>query len=313
MTYTYERVTPAHLPAIRSFMSNVQLGASVPWNWLNDRLSFTFAVSCAMHETNEEEWASRAALYRDGNGDIASVVLTEGENRGEVFFMSGPDELPEELIRRMLGFAEEHSASHTADGGRIMHLRIDPRFSLRAAIAVEHGFTRTDWSEPLSRFALDAARPVAEQDRTGIPAGYTLIEGPEPRLKSICHSRAFGYAEDEAMRARNEAGFAKLTTMPDHMPFLDLLLVSDCGEPAAMMGFWYDGLLRSAMLEPAGTAPDHRRKGLGRILVNEGANRLRRLGARSLWVGSDQRFYLDCGFETVHRWDVYTKKWQGTS
>ena len=233
--------------------------------------------------------------------------------------MSGSDELPEKLLRQMFDFAEEHSASPTADGGRVMKLRIDPRFPLRASIAIERGFVRADWSEPLCRLALHATsnssggtatsdRPAAPETAQ-VPAGYALLEGPDPALKSVCHSRSFGYADDQAMRARNEAGFRKLAMMPDYMPFLDLLLLDDEGEPAAMMGFWYDGLLRSAMLEPAGTAPTHRRRGLGRLLVDEGVHRLRRLGARSLWVGSDQPFYLGCGFERVHRWDVYERTW----
>ncbi|TVR58347.1 MAG: N-acetyltransferase, partial [Spirochaetaceae bacterium] len=245
--------------------------------------------------------------FRDERGEIVAVVLTEGENRGEVFFMSGRDELPEELLTEMFEFAEQHSATRTDDGRRVMKLRIDPRFPRRATAALERGFTQAPWSEAMCRMILDPPSSVTRD--VAIPDGYSLIEGPDPRLKSVCHSRSFGYADDEPLRARNEAGFRKLQTMPDYTPFLDLLLVDSHGEPAAMMGFWYDALLRSAMLEPAGTVPDHRRRGLGRVLIDEGARRLRRLGARCLWVGSDQPFYLGSGFELVHRWDLYEKTW----
>ncbi|TVQ20537.1 MAG: N-acetyltransferase [Spirochaetaceae bacterium] len=313
--YHHQSVTPADIPLIRSFMSNAQVGADVPWNWLCDRLSFTFAVSCTMHETSEDEWASRAAIFRDERGDIASIVLTEGENRGECFFMSEPDELPEPLIREMFDFAIEHSSSATDDGRRGLYLRVDPRFPERARLAIELGFTRAGWSEPLARMAIEPFEHGVTADSAsvvacgGAPDGYTLIEAPDPRLKAECHSRSFGYADDSEMRSRNEAGFHKLTTMPDYAPFLDLMLIDSNGEPAAMMGFWHDPLLRMAMLEPAGTVPDHRRRGLGSVLIDAGVARLRRLGARSLWVGSDQPFYLGSGFTVVHRWDVYEKVW----
>ena len=315
MQYSESPVSPADIPTIRSFMSNAQIGAEVPWNWLCDRLSFTFAVSCTMHGTSEEAWASRAAIYRDERGDIASVVLTEGENRGEVFFMSGPDELSEPLLRRMFDFAVEHSSSRTDDGRRSLCLRVDPRFPDRVRLATELGFTRAEWSEPLARITIDPAEHgLAADSATAIacglsPDGYTLIEAPDPRLKAECHSRSFGYADDPEMRSRNEAGFRKLTTMPDYAPFLDLMLIDPDGKPAAMMGFWHDPLLRMAMLEPAGTVPEHRRRGLGRVLLDAGVARLRRLGARSLWVGSDQPFYTGSGFTVVHRWDVYERVW----
>ncbi len=308
MTYYRDKVSPSDIPTIRSFMSNSQLGAPIPWNWLCDRLSFTFAVSCTMHGTSEADWASRAAIFRDGRGEIVSVILTEGENRGEVFFMSGPDELPDGLLAEMFAFAEQHSATRTDDGRRVMRLRIDPRFPYRATVALERGFARASWSEAWCRMILDPPATGAQREMA-LPDGYSLIEFPDPKLKSICHSRSFAYADDEPLRARNEAGFRKLQTMPDYTPFLDLMLVDSDGEPAAMMGFWHDALLRSAMLEPAGTVPAHRRRGLGRVLIDEGARRLRRLGSRYLWVGSDQPFYLGSGFEAVHRWDVYEKTW----
>jgi predicted N-acetyltransferase YhbS len=59
------------------------------------------------------------------------------------------------------------------------------------------------------------------------------------------------------------------------------------------------------MLEPVGTVPEHRRKGLARAVVLEAVRRVAALGAERVFVGSDQQFYLSLGFEMKyagHHW-----------
>jgi predicted N-acetyltransferase YhbS len=57
-----------------------------------------------------------------------------------------------------------------------------------------------------------------------------------------------------------------------------------------------------------GTHPDFRGLGLGREVVLEGIRRAAALGADKVWVGSDQRFYEEIGFQKKCKSYRWTKK-----
>jgi predicted N-acetyltransferase YhbS len=59
------------------------------------------------------------------------------------------------------------------------------------------------------------------------------------------------------------------------------------------------------VLEPVGTIPEFRRKGLAFWLIDEGERRVSKLGARKLYVGSDQDFYRAIGFKVVIRQNLW--------
>jgi hypothetical protein len=290
---------PSYYLRIRDFLSESARGSLTPHNWWIDRWNFTSTVSCAMHGTPHEDWARRIGIWEDGAG-IVALALTEGEGRGEAFIATGPEELPAPLLEEIFDFILERYADPMADGGRMIFLRIDPRFPLRETMATRRGFKRAAWSEPLAWLPIGSA-PSPEP-----PEGYSLAEAPlDPRGKALLHAQAFGYADKAEFLPRSEEGFRRLAGAPDYRPELDLTLLGPDGEGAAFTGFWYDARNRWGIVEPAGTAPEHRRKGLGRALIGEGSRRLAGLGARGLWVGSDQPYYLAVGFEVLNRWPVW--------
>ncbi len=298
MTYRCISGTPDLYDRIRGFILSAQPRAALPWQWMIDRLNFIYAVSCSMNGVTEEEWARRAAIWEDESGTVVSCVLTEGENRGEVFFLSTEKELEKALLEKMFDFAESHCGCKDAEGKLKLNLRIDRRFPLRERIAEERGFRLAQWSEEWS--ALDLERDLSAR----LPDGFRLVWGKDatPRLKGRCHQRSFGYEGNEARGEDAIRGFERLRSMSDYRDDLDLMILDPAGSPAAMMGFWYEEENRRGILEPAGTDPDYRRMGLGRYLVAEGVRRLKKMGAEVLWVGSDQPFYLAVGFtvRTAH-------------
>jgi predicted N-acetyltransferase YhbS len=293
-----------------------------PWNWWIDRWNFTPTVSVSMHRTSHETWANRIGIWElaeDGawQREIVGLVLTEGEGRGECFIQSGPEELPDSVLEEMFDFIEERFPEGGGDDGRggvrddSVHLRLDPRFPRREAIARRRGFTREEWSEPLSWLPADRA-PAAQ-----LPSGYSLALGRDIGFydKGLLHARAFGYTEkgDAAIAVSGKA-FERLTLAPDYRPELDLVALDANGEPASMVGLWYDRGNGWGILEPVGTARAHQKRGLGKALIGEGMKRLAAIaqeeGARfdGLWVGSDQPFYLAVGFTVMNRWGVWEKE-----
>ena len=100
--------------------------------------------------------------------------------------------------------------------------------------------------------------------------------------------------------------YQELQKAPDYRQDLDLYVVAPDGQFAAFCIIWWDERNRTAMLEPVGTVPEHRRRGLARAVVLEAIRRAAALGAREVFVGSDQAFYLSLGFKLQyagHHWE----------
>jgi GNAT superfamily N-acetyltransferase len=64
--------------------------------------------------------------------------------------------------------------------------------------------------------------------------------------------------------------------------------------------FWYDHTTPVGLLEPMRVEDDYQRRGLARMLLTNGLDRLARKGARRLKVGFEtdvaRNLYLDTGF-----------------
>jgi len=295
---------------IRDFLSSssaLERPNRRPWNWWIDRWNFTPLVSRAMHAMPHDMWAATIGLWeRTDDGSIAGLVLSEGEGRGERFIQSGNGELPEGVLEEMFDFIERTTADD-----RPVHLRIDPRFPAREAMAAARGYARIDWSEPLSWLGIDDAPPP------DLAEGYRLARPGELDAygKALLHARAFGHADKAEYVRRNCANaFSRLPLAPDYRAELDIAAVGHGDDPAAFAGFWYDKGNSWGILEPLGTAPEHRRRGLARSLIGEGARRLASVAEREggklegIWVGSDQEFYLAIGFRVMNRWGVWRKE-----
>lgn len=233
--------------------------------------------------------------------------------------------MPEALLEEILEFIEERypdadgasggdsagggDATSGAPGDRVIRLRLDARFPLRRVIAERRGFRPLDRSESSAWLDL-AAAPCAS-----IPEGYTLADA-----RGVCasedadaHSGAFGYDADAALRRRAEEGFKQLRKLADYRPELKLYLRAQDGRIASFVGLWYDDVNRWGIVEPAGTVGEHRRRGLGTALLAEGARRIAELGGRGIWVGSDQDFYLACGFRIVNTQGIWEKRYPSLS
>ena len=78
------------------------------------------------------------------------------------------------------------------------------------------------------------------------------------------------------------------------------MAVAPNGGFASFCTLWFDDVTRSAYVEPVGTAPEHRRRGLGKAVICEGLRRIERLGATMAFVGSYEEpahtLYASLGF-----------------
>ena len=75
-----------------------------------------------------------------------------------------------------------------------------------------------------------------------------------------------------------------VTSMPDFRRDMVPVAIAADGSPAAYCIGWFDAASRSVEIEPLGTHPDHRQRGIGRAIVRDVQRRARARGARSVMV-----------------------------
>lgn len=299
-----------------------------PCNWKLDRLNFGSSISSMFHGHSFEETLDKVLFIsaKDPQNAVEkitglrAIVLTEGEFCGEVFLLSSGVSLTDDEYEKVFAFAEtECPGDMENDGKRNLFLRIDPRDTKFAELAKKHGYEKNEyWIEKESVIKLDSKKKTIQNHLVELPNGYTLIDNTKneikPEMRVLVHYNAFQvYSSNKTpltqkMIEEDTPAWIKMTQQPDYNPYLDLMILSPNKEPCAIMGFWFDSINKIGIIEPAGTRPEFQRKGLGRYLIEEGALRLKKLGAKELWVGNEMDFYTQCGFQSVHGINVWQKK-----
>jgi ribosomal protein S18 acetylase RimI-like enzyme len=152
----------------------------------------------------------------------------------------------------------------------------------------------------------------------------SLAEAPgEPRVPDGYRLRTVGPGDLERRVEVHRAAFAPSRVVPEsyarlqrEWPYradLDHVVEAPDGSLAAFCIAWLDEKNRAGLLEPVGTHPDHRRRGLASAVCLAAVGRLRALGAENAVIGSDvgspgAAVYERIGFRTVTRHVPFGKK-----
>ena len=159
----------------------------------------------------------------------------------------------------------------------------------------DRGYRRSDLGEDHARMPLDVDIP-----RVHLPGGFHLQSlADENDLAKVNRVLWRGFDHPGPPPADLVSGRARAQRTPNYRKDLNIVAVAPDGNYASYAGIWYVPENRVAYVEPVATDPSYRRLGLGTAAVVEAIRRTGALGATVAWVGSDQRFYLDMGFEIV--------------
>ncbi|MFD1176483.1 GNAT family N-acetyltransferase [Paenibacillus puldeungensis] len=281
---------------VDSFRESDNLG-----NWLIDRWNFCRAVSHTMHDTFDS-WEKTVGIWEDETGTIVGVVNSEGEESGEAFFQVRFP-LSSVILEEMFVFSES-SLTVQDKGKRVIRLRIPDGDSIRESIAHSRGYKKLDWDDTISIL------PLSNLGSVDLPQGYRIQSGPDvsSEAKALAHAKAFGYFDfDDARDTTVPLAFERMKLAPDYRADLDLSIVDESGEVVSFCTLWYDTWNQHGILEPVGTIPTARKKGLGRAVILEGLHRIADCGAKSAYVGSTMDFYKRLGFEAVFKSYVWEK------
>jgi len=282
---------------------------------LNGRLERSWQVYrwdyCHWHvyPTVIEQPAEDAVLiWESPAGEPIAALLSEAW--GDVTPQVHPAWRCEALEREMILAAEEHLSAPRGEG-RALTLWAHADDPLRRGILQERGYEPWPGPEHQRWQDLPVARPAP-----GPPAGYALrsLGGPEDlparvRASWLAFHPGDPYGDDDPSWYPE-----RIQRAPLYRRDLDLVAVAPDGSLAGFATIWYDDVTRAAAFEPVGVAPEHRRRGLGRALMEEGLRRAQWMGATRAHVASygaaAHATYASVGFTRYHLCERWQRTWE---
>ena len=302
MKPTFSFYTPADFGRVYHFLRTSSDNDFLPY----ERVRFQFCLG--LHIDGLEGGFERTCgIWQDSSG-IVALALTEGGTRwGETFFVfrREADKTPE-LLGRMCDFAERFTSKISDDRkSNSYSLEISDNDQVLIQFLSAREYKKTG---DAGRALVKAYSP--EPENVHLPDGFVIKDARtvSPFYQTLAHIHSFRYNQENDGRERE---FAKLRTMPDYRPELDLILFDKENQPAGLACFWVSEKSKTAVLEPLGTVWWYRRMGLGEALITEGINRTRTYGCNALLpAGGSGPFYEKMGF--VPQGDTYST-WGWTS
>ena len=306
MKYTRRSFKAQDFIKIRDFLKNTLKKDPSHKNWMIDRWSFCRYWGQVMHRTFDT-WTETVGIWEDENKELVAVVNSQGERidrtAGEVFFQLDNRKFSDEFFCELIDYAESKLPLRTTEGLFLRFIVNDDAYQIKN-ILKERGYTLQNWKDPMAYI------DISNELNIELPEGFKIVDANEVSdyQKGFAHGQAFGYYKNDVPEDDDaERCYSSLRKAPDYIPELDLSVVDSNGEIAAFAGVWYDDMNRIAQLEPVGTIPKYRRAGLAKAVIYEGINRVKKLGANKMFVGSNQQFYLSIGFSVIYSKEIWEK------
>jgi len=214
-------------------------------------------------------------VWFDEVGPVAAAVLTAWDDAWQVDAFAVPGVVDEQEVWA----AAMESAAQLADV-RLQVLL--PEGAPLADLARRSGFAPTDEMSGTMSMDADQRAPVTPVD------GYAIVDRGRPDRPHPMIARNGGVVEQ------------RLRQCSLYDPTLDLAVEDADGHVAGYALFWFDPTTLVGLLEPMRVEDDYQRRGLARLLLTEGLDRLARNGARRLKVGFESEaahdLYAGAGF-----------------
>ena len=235
--------------------------ADVQWWWRRPRATDELALP----------------VWFDEMGPVAAAGLTAWNDVWQVDVFDAPSTVDEEEV---WAAALEATAGHRIEALRVLVWDDD---SPLARLAMRTGFARTDEVSGTSWMDADDRPPTAQVPGFAIVDRVTRTGRPHPMI------------------ARNgERVEQRLRQCSLYDPTLDLAVEDTDGRVAGYALFWFDSTTLVGLVEPMRVEDEYQRRGLGRMLLTHGVDRLARRGARRLKIGFEsdaaRSLYLGAGF-----------------
>jgi ribosomal protein S18 acetylase RimI-like enzyme len=258
---------PSEIEELRQFLVRSYASVLKPFNWRLAMLENWIFASRYLEPV--EHFTSRVHLWRKTSGELAAFVI-----RGTNFVHLQVDYQQRYLEEELLCWAEGHFAN---EQGKI-NLLVYDWDTQRQELLGSRGYQNLGAIEDLRIY--DLVRPIPSPV---LPPGYrfaTMSEFSDFAERVELENRVWDVS-------LNEDWLRGKRTSPSYAPEGDLLVLSPEGRMAAFSLVWVYPDNCTAEIDPIGTHPDFRRKGLARALVQESFRRMRERGTRYAYIASE--------------------------
>lgn len=293
---------------VRDFLSQTFHHYQRSVNWRIERWEYAFHFVAPLlanwgeqpplRETAEKAIAyleSLTGLWETENGQVAGVVNIEHPDLthpgfGEFFIQRHPEHL--HLLPEMLDFAE----SNLRDPGQErIFIYAEPDDQPLRDLLEERGFAAFP-EQTAAESEMDLA--VRNLPNTpSLPEGFHIQSmADDNNLAKRCEVFGRAFNRPDPLEWPSVISYEYLQQAPDYRKDQDIVVVAPDGTFASFCLIWFDEPNQLAILEPVGTLPEYRRKGLAREAIYEAIRRMIAKGANRVNVGSSLKFYQDIGF-----------------
>jgi mycothiol synthase len=205
------------------------------------------------------------------------------------------------LYPQILAWAERRAraAQHTPFGHPAWFVKAFSGQAARLQALEQAGYRcqsdvgEDSWSSVLMRRAVEA--PLKSYPP---PPGFTLrpLAGEDEVAAYVALHQAVFESKNMSVEWRQ-----RTLRHPAYKPELDIVAAATGGRLAAFCVCWWDEATLCGQVEPLGCHPDFRRYALGRVALAEGLRRLQALGAKYIYVETDN--YRDTAFRLYESFD----------
>lgn len=304
--------------AVRDFLNNTYSAFKAPVNWSLDRWNYAryfIAPYLGCYGLNSNEngeslnaiklWEKLIGVWENEQNEIvgiANITHPHESHRGwgEIFIQRHPDH--SELIPEMLEYGENNFINKVKNQVHIFVYEDDE--------ALLEQVKKRGYKINKEAFSHHLEYIIQGAYNCNLPAGYTLRSMKEDNLiaeRCEIFGRSFNHPEPENWPSLFT--YRQLQSAPDYNKENDFYITDENNKMVAMAIVWFDKINRIGHLEPLGTHPDHRGKGLAQELMNACFARLKHLGAEKMpMTGGFEPFYEAIGFKKIRTGYMWEKQ-----
>ncbi len=288
-----------------------------PHNWQIDRwVNLRYSSYADSDPGRQPDWESEIRVW-EAKDDLVGLVFREGP--GFYALQVHPDF---RLIESdMLDWCElDHQRRRPADQAKWpLRMEVYDWDAQRGELLTKRGFQRHQRPVWYRRRSLEEPIPSLP-----VPAGFRLrtqrgdVDDRRRYVDALCAIfpgyrdhwiRTYPSCSDEQRREIAVRSTCPRMDAPQYRAELDLRIETDQGELACVCTMWLDDANGLSIIEPMGTCPDQRGRGLARAIMLEGMRRSRDLGARwavtTSYTDAAHRAYESVGLaaaESIAEW-----------
>jgi ribosomal protein S18 acetylase RimI-like enzyme len=264
LDYTHSE---AEIEEMRALLVKSYAASLKPFNW---RLAVAENwIYASRYLEPPEYFTSHIHLWRNAPGKLVAFLI-----RGTNFANLQIDYEYRFLENEIFDWAERNPVENK---GQISTMVYDWDLE-RQKLLAERGYQNLGAIEDVRIYDLTRAYPSV-----ALPPGFrmtSLAEYSDYTERIELENRVWGVSLDEAW-------FRGKSSSPSYSFDWDLLIVSPEGRQAAYSLVWLYPANQTAEIDPVGTHPDYRQRGLSRALILESFKRMRANGIRYAYIASE--------------------------